>query len=69
MHARKSGIQITKPKITTLTTGNKNETENELLEQQDPPRPGILLDRKERVGAHVIEFAKLKGYIATDSCG
>ena len=73
MHARKSGVQSTKPKIQKLSTmanpTNKTEEPEELLEQQEPPRPGILLDWKERVGAHVVEFAQLKGYIATDPCG
>jgi len=73
MHARKSGVLSTKPKIQKLSTlanpTNLEEEQSELLEQQEPPRPGILLDRKERVGAHVVEFAKLKGYIATDPCG
>jgi len=31
--------------------------------------PGILLDRNERVGAHVVEFLAFKGYIATYPCG
>ena len=73
MHARKSGAQSTKSKIQTLLTianpTNMKEEQNELLEQQEPPQPGILLDRKERVGDHVVEFAQLKGYIATDPCG
>ena len=73
MHARKSGVQSTKPKIQKLSTlANPAKTKdepNELLEQQEPPRSGILLDRKERVGVHVVEFSKLKGYIATDPCG
>ena len=72
IHVRKSGIQSTKPKIQKLSImanpTNKEEEPDELLEQQEPPRPGILLDRKERVGAHVVEFAQLKGYIATDPC-
>jgi len=73
MHARKSGVQSTKPKIQKLSTianpTNNEDGPDELLEQQEPPRPGILLDRKERVGAHVVEFTQLKGYIATDPCG
>ena len=73
MHARKSGVQSTKPKIQKLSTiANPTKVEveqDELLEQQEPSQPGILLHRKERVGAHVIEFSKLKGYIATDPCG
>ena len=70
MHARKSGVQSTKPKITKLPTGtkqsNEEEEKDELLE---PPQPGVLLDRNENVDAHVFEFAALKGYIATYLCG
>ena len=63
IHARKSGVQSTKqknPKLSTFANPtNMEEEQNELLALQEPPRPGILLDRKERVGAHVVEFAKL----------
>ena len=73
IHARKSGVQSTKPKIANLPTGTKQsdaeEEQDELLEQQEPPRPGILLDWKECVGAHVVDFTALKGYIATYPCG
>jgi len=55
MHARKSRDKSTKPKIKKLTTIPTAETD-ELLEQQEPPRPDILLDRKERVGAHVVDI-------------
>ena len=69
MHTRKSRVQSTKPKIAKLPTGTTtDEEENELLDQEKPPRPSILLDRKERVGAHVVEFSALKWYIATDLC-
>ena len=66
MHARKSGVQGTKPKIMKLPTNTKKTDEeetDELLEQQEPPRPGVLLDRNERVGAHVVDLTALKGYI------
>ena len=65
------GVQSTKPKIAKLPTGTKktDEEENELLEQQEPPQPGVLLDKKEQVGAHVVDFTALKGYIATYPCG
>ena len=60
IHAQKSGVQSTKPKLTKLPTGakpsNEEEEKDELLEQQKPPQPGVLLDQNERVGAHVIEF-------------
>ena len=72
MHARKSGVQSTKPKIKKLPTGatkKQEEEKDELLEQQETPRPGVLLDRNERVGAHVVDFTALKGYIATYPCG
>ena len=50
MHARKSGVQSTKPNPQKLTTNtnptNVEEEQDDLLEQQ-------LLDRKENVGAHV----------------
>jgi len=65
MHARKLGVQSTKPKITrfpTSTTKKQDEEEekNDFLEQREPPRPGVLLDWKERVGAHVVDFKTTK---------
>ena len=64
MHARKLGVQSTKPKITKLPTNIKKTDEEEkveLLEQQEPPRPGVFLDWNEHVGAHVVDFTALKG--------
>ena len=70
MHARKSGVQSTKPKIAKLPTGttkkqDDEEEKDELLEQQESLQPGVLIDPNERVGAHVVGFTALKGYIAT----
>jgi len=73
MHAQKSSVQSTKPKIAKLPISAKQQDEeeekDELLEQQEPPRPGVLLGRKERVGAHVVDLTALKGYIAIIPCG
>ena len=56
--------RVQKPKITILPTGTKQqdaeEEKDELLEQHEPPRPGVLLDWKERVGAHVVDFKTTK---------
>ena len=64
MHARKSGVQSTKPKIVKLPTGTdkRDKEEDGQLEQQEPPRPSVLNDWNEYVGAHVVDFTALKGY-------
>ena len=58
------GVQSTKPKIVKLPTGTdkRDKEEDGLLEQQEPPRPSVLNDWNEYVGAHVVDFTALKGY-------
>ena len=65
IHARKLGVQSTKPKIMKLPTNMEKtdeEEKEELLEQQEPPRPNVLLNRNERVGAHVMDFTAFTGF-------
>ena len=61
MHARISVVQSTKPKIaqSPTSTTKKQDEEEEKNEQRKPPRPGVLLEWKERVGAHVVAFTAL----------
>ena len=63
LHARRSGTQTTKPKI--------EEQDILQVENEEPegPRLGILRTKERRVGAHLVAFDELKGYIATDLCG
>ena len=47
IHVQRSAVQSTKPtiqKLPTTTNPTNVEEKYELLEQPDPPRPGILLD-------------------------
>ena len=65
-HARRSRPQTTKTRIKTEAKDDILQQENEALER---PQPDILQTKERRVGAHLVAFDELKGYIATDLCG
>ena len=67
MNASKLGTQSSKLKV---VEDGKFEDELDINNNNiDPPKRSILKTCDRRVGAHIIPFDDLKGYIATDLCG